>query len=66
MCSTRNFLFSIAALVACLTLALAATTGSVSGSITDQTGSVIPAAKVTITNTAQGIHYKTVADPKGA
>src|SRR5258707_15156155 len=47
-------------------LASAAVTGSISGTVADQTGSVIPGAKVTITNTAQGIQNKTVTDARGA
>jgi hypothetical protein len=43
----------------------AAVYGSISGVVTDQSGSVIPGARLTLTNTAQGIPYKTVADSKG-
>ena len=42
-----------------------AVTGSVSGTIQDQTGGVIPGATLTITNTAQGIQQKTSTDAKG-
>jgi hypothetical protein len=40
--------------------------GSVGGIVTDQSGSVIPGAKLTLTNTAQGVPYKATTDPKGS
>ena len=43
----------------------AAVTGSVSGTVRDQTGAVIPGAMLTATNTAQGIQTKTGTDVKG-
>src|SRR5215472_17434259 len=43
----------------------AAVTGSISGTITDATGAVIPNASVTITNTAQGVKTTTMSDAKG-
>src|SRR5436190_19432208 len=43
----------------------AATTGSISGTVKDPSGAVIPGATVTVTNTANGIQYKTMADSKG-
>ena len=45
--------------------AAAAVTGSLSGAVADQTGSVIPGAKVTLTNTNQGIQNKTTTDAHG-
>jgi hypothetical protein len=44
----------------------AAVYGSISGVVTDQSGSAVPGAKVTLTNTAQGIPYKAATDSKGA
>src|SRR5579862_9402591 len=44
----------------------AATTGSISGTLTDQTGALIPGATLTVTNTAQGVQTKTTSDAKGA
>src|SRR5215471_7703516 len=44
---------------------LAGTTGSISGSVKDSTGAVIPGAFVEITNTAQGIQSKSVTDAGG-
>ena len=48
------------------TIALAAVYGSISGIVTDQSGSVVPGAKLVLTNSAQGIQYKTSTDPRGA
>jgi hypothetical protein len=55
---------------ACLTflahsLLFGAVTGSISGTITDATGGVIPSASVTITNTAQGVKTSAMTDAKG-
>ncbi len=44
---------------------LAAVTGSISGTITDPTGAVIPNAMVTITNTAQGVKTMATTDARG-
>jgi hypothetical protein len=43
----------------------AAVTGRIAGTITDPTGAAIPGATITITNTAQGLQSKAVADEKG-
>jgi carboxypeptidase family protein len=43
----------------------AATTGSISGTLTDPSGAVIPGATVIVTNTAQGVMNKTTTDDKG-
>jgi Carboxypeptidase regulatory-like domain len=43
----------------------AAVTGRISGTVTDPTGSAIPGAAITITNTAQGLETKTQTDVKG-
>ena len=43
----------------------AGTTGSISGTITDPSGSVIPGAALTVTNYSQGIRTKTISDAKG-
>ena len=43
----------------------AGTSGSISGTVTDPSGSVIPGAKVTVTSSAQGIQNKTTTDAKG-
>jgi carboxypeptidase family protein/TonB-dependent receptor-like protein len=42
-----------------------AVTGSISGTVSDATGSVIPGVKVAVTNIAQGLQNKTVTDSKG-
>ena len=54
------------ALLAFHTAVWAGTTGTISGTITDPTGSVVRGARLTVTNTAQGIQSKTVSDSKGA
>src|SRR5450432_3195729 len=54
------------ALLAFHTAAWAGTTGTLSGTVTDPTGSVVPRVKLTATNTAQGIQNKTASDSKGA
>src|SRR5271167_798639 len=46
--------------------AWAGTTGSIAGTITDPTGSAIPGVAVTVTNIAQGIQTKVIADARGA
>lgn len=43
----------------------AAVTGTISGTITDPSGSVIPNAMVVITNTAQGVKNTTMTDARG-
>src|SRR5689334_9373482 len=53
-------------LLLCQLIARAGTTGSISGTLTDPTGAVIPGARLTATNSAQGIQYKTTSDAKGA
>ncbi|MBZ5610879.1 MAG: carboxypeptidase regulatory-like domain-containing protein [Acidobacteriia bacterium] len=65
MLSSRHALVLIAALLACLTPSWGAVTGSIAGTVKDQTGAVIPGARLTVTNTAQGIQTKTKCDSKG-
>ena len=59
------FLFSCLASFGIQTTAEAAVTGSISGTVTDVSGLVIPGAKVTLHNTAQGIDTKAITDAKG-
>src|SRR4051794_5752658 len=42
-----------------------AVTGSISGAVTDISGSVIPGARLTVHNTAQGTDIKATTDAKG-
>lgn len=42
-----------------------ATTGSISGTITDETGGVMPGATITVTNTATGLTRDQVTDARG-
>ncbi|HYL36910.1 MAG TPA: carboxypeptidase-like regulatory domain-containing protein, partial [Bryobacteraceae bacterium] len=53
------------ALLAADRVLLAATTGTIAGTVTDQTAAVIPGAKVTVTNVAQGIQRQATSDAKG-
>jgi hypothetical protein len=46
-------------------LTFGATTGSISGTVTDPVGAVLPGATVSVTNQAQGIQNKTTTDQKG-
>ncbi len=56
---------SCLAVVVSPALLFGAVTGSVSGVLTDPSGSVIPNAPVIITNTAQGVKSTTMTDSKG-
>ncbi len=47
------------------TFSWGATTGSISGTLKDPSGAVIPGAMIIVTNTAQGIQTKTMTDDKG-
>src|SRR3954466_8419241 len=58
-------LFRTALLVFVSTSLYAATTGSISGTVTDPAGAVLPGAMVSVTNQAQGIQNKTTTDAKG-
>lgn len=62
----RRTLVLAGILVAFHPVARAGTTGSISGTITDPTGAVIPGAKLTVINTAQGIQRNTTSDSKGS
>src|SRR5207253_5761681 len=57
---------SVAVLLAfCSTMALAQTTASLNGSITDATGAIIPGAKVIVTNTGTGLQREAASDSAG-
>jgi hypothetical protein len=56
---------AVCALLLTSNLVWGAVTGSISGTLRDQTGAVIPGATVTATNTAQGIQTKGGTDAKG-
>ncbi|WP_158944775.1 carboxypeptidase-like regulatory domain-containing protein [Granulicella sp. S190] len=64
----------VRSLLLCLTIAFvffsapllhAATGGSISGSITDQTGAVVPGATLDLVSTAQQTPYKAISDRQG-
>ena len=42
-----------------------ATTGSISGTVTDETGAVMPGVTITVTNTATGVERVQVSDDRG-
>ena len=65
--SNNSKLCSVVCLVFVLSqgLLFGAVTGSISGTITDASGAVIPNASVTIANTAQGVKTTTMTDAKG-
>ena len=52
-------------LVFCCARVWGATGGSISGTITDQTGAVIPAATLTLVNLDLATTYKATADAQG-
>jgi len=52
-------------LVVCAALALAATTGSISGTVKDPSGAVIPGATIIATNVDNGTETKTTSDDNG-
>ena len=57
---------ALVALLASLHVDLhAGTTGSITGTITDPSGSVLPGVKLTLTNILQGIQNKTSSDGRG-
>ena len=58
-------LFLTTALLAFQAAVWAGTTGSISGTLTDPSGSVIPGVKLIVTDTAKGIRTKTMTDAKG-
>jgi hypothetical protein len=66
--TTPAILFRHLALLAMMLLAIpvwAAVGGRIVGTITDPTGSVVPGAQITVTNTATGIVQHSASDSKG-
>src|SRR5205823_5130904 len=61
----RWFLLSLCLLLSCFPAAAQTTTGSIVGTVTDQTGSLVPDAAVTVTNEATGIEFKATTDSSG-
>src|SRR5580693_7060600 len=63
---TRNkALWGMAVLISFHVPLWGATTGSISGTLKDPSGAVIPGVTLIATNTAQGIQSKTTSDDKG-
>ena len=68
---SNPILHGIVALVACAALLLScrmnaqSTNGEVTGTVTDQSGNVVPGALVTITDTARGVAFKAMTNDAG-
>lgn len=58
-------LFRVLSIFVCVTAVFGATTGSISGTILDPSGAVVPGVVLTITNEATGIGDMTMTDGKG-
>jgi hypothetical protein len=68
MNKTKEFSRAVRAtaiLLVAVQMSWAAVTGSISGTLKDPTGAVIPGVTVTVTNTAQGVKTTSVSDAKG-
>lgn len=66
--TAKNFKLAARAnalVLVCAALAWSAVTGSITGTLKDPTGSVIPGAKVTVKNEAQGVQTRTMTDNNG-
>jgi hypothetical protein len=61
----RILLFLICLVLVPLPTLWAGTTGSISGTVKDPSGALIPGATVTVINTAQGVQTKSVTDGNG-
>ncbi len=66
MANVIRFLFIACIVANCSMFSLAGTTGSISGTVKDPTGAVIPGALIELTNTAQGLQSKSVSDAGGS
>ncbi len=62
---TRRLVASLLLVLGCSTLASAQVGGSVSGTIKDPSGAVVPGVSVTATNTVLGTEFNTVTDGQG-
>jgi hypothetical protein len=60
-----RFLAFLAFLALTPTLAFAATTGRITGTVKDQSGAIVMGVAVTVTNTTQGIETKAITDVNG-
>src|SRR5215469_18164181 len=63
--SNKQRVFFVTAIILIATAAFAAVGGSISGTVKDTTGGVIPGALLTLTNSALGSQFKTTADSQG-
>src|SRR5262249_22318039 len=61
----RWFLLGLLLLLTPFRASSQTTTGSIVGTVTDQTGSLVPDAAVTVTNEGTGIEFKTTSDSSG-
>lgn len=62
---TRILGLALALLATCFPLAAQTATGTISGTITDATGAIIPAAKVTIENVRTGVRQSSTGNAQG-
>ena len=63
---TKRFMFSLVAVLLLSSFAAAqVATGSLSGTVKDQTGSAVPGARVVATNTASGVKSETLTSEAG-
>jgi hypothetical protein len=65
MIQNRNLLVLALGVLACQAMLPGATTGSISGTLTDLSGGVIPHATLVAVNPATGVQNKTTSDEKG-
>jgi hypothetical protein len=63
--TSRVVLRALIVFLAVVGMAWCAVTGGISGTVTDDTGAVIPGVAVTVTNTAQGLKTKSGTDNQG-
>ncbi len=66
MTKMKMLLFLFVTLSVSQKIAWAGTTGSISGTLKDSSGAVIPGAKIQLTNTAQGVEKKGESDANGS
>jgi hypothetical protein len=61
---TGNLLFAMA-LLSCTACLMASPVGSIAGTVKDSSGALVPAVKLTLTNTQTNAHWNTVTNSGG-